>query len=87
MSSEELRIQKLHLQKRLDKAIEYKKSLKEANINEREIPALQEFSVLLNTWVKEGKYIQGKFKLNEISKQLEYQLSTPKFTYIRLRAI
>lgn len=84
--NEELRIQKLHLQKRLEKAIEYKNSLKNASIDENEISGLKEFSVVLNTWIKEAKYATGKIKLPEIHKQLEYQLSTPKFTYIRLRA-
>jgi hypothetical protein len=87
MSVESERVQKIHLQKRLEKAIEYKTSLKNANIIESEIQGLQEFSVILNTWVKEGSYVKDKIKLPEIDKQLEYQLSTPKFTYIRLRTM
>jgi hypothetical protein len=86
LSSEEIRIQNLHIQKRLEKAIEYKTSLKKINVDENEIPELQEFSKILGEWVKNGKYVKGKVKLFDICRQLEYELATPKFTYIRLRS-
>jgi len=81
------RIEKLHLQKRLEKAIEYKQSLKKMGIVESQIPCLQEFSKILNEWVKDGKSQKGKFVLAEYGKRLEYELLTPKFTYIRLRQL
>lgn len=81
------RIHNLHIQKRLDKAIEYKTNLKKMNIDENIIPTLKEFSFVLNTWVKDGKYVKNKINIYEIGRKLDYQLSTPKYTYIKFIAL
>jgi len=83
--SETERIKDVQLKKRLTKAIEYKTSLKKFCIKEEDLPELKEFSVTLNDWVKDGIAKKGKIKIPALEKQLEYELITPKFTYIRLK--
>lgn len=73
--------------KRLEKAIEVKKALINLNLSEEICPGLKDFSVILNEWVKEGKYSEGKIKLPEIGKKLVYQLATPKYTVVKLSAL
>ena len=70
--------------KRLEKAIEVKKALINMNINEEICPDLAPFSKILSDWVKDGKFQQDKIKLPEINKKLVYQLSSPKYTVVKL---
>jgi hypothetical protein len=72
---------------RLEKAIEVKKALIGLNINEEICPNLKPFSKILNDWVKDGKFAQGKIKLPEINKKLVYQLASPKYTVVKLQVI
>ncbi len=73
-----------NVQNRLQKAIEYKTNLKNNGINENQILELMDFSVVLNKWVKDGKYVTGKIRLNAIKTYLSYKLSSPENTFIKL---
>ncbi len=70
--------------KRLEKAIEVKKTLINLNIYDEICPNLKSFSKILSDWVKDGKFVEGKIKLPEIDRKIVYQLSSPKNTVVKL---
>jgi hypothetical protein len=75
------------INKRVEKAIEVKKALKNLGISEDLCINLKKFSKLLNEWVKYGHYDEGKIKLIEINRNIIYQLRDPDNTVVKLTII
>jgi hypothetical protein len=73
--------------KRIDKAIEIKQAIQKLNIIEDNYQELKDFSVILNQWVRDGKYCEGKIKIPDLDRKIVYQLATPKFTVVKLSKI
>ncbi len=76
-----------NITKRLGKALEVKRALINFGVDEELCPGLKEFSVILNNWLKDGKFQQGEIKLPEINKKLVYQLASPNFTVVKLSVL
>lgn len=75
------------ISKRLEKAIEVKQTLIKLDINEELCPGLKSFSIILGNWVRDGKFQEGKITLPEVGKKLVYQLSNPKYTFVKLSVL
>lgn len=73
--------------KRLEKALETKRALVSMQITEETCNDLKLFSAILNEWVKDGKYAEGKIKLPEVNKKIVYKLTSPKYTFVKLTPI
>lgn len=72
---------------RLAKAIHIKRSLKDMGVTEENCPGLEEFSKILNDWVRNDEWAKGKVKLYEIDKKLVYDLQKPQYTMVKLTDI
>ena len=70
--------------KRLEKALEVRKALLKLGINDEICPDLKPFFTLMNDWIREGGFKEGKIKLPEINKKIVYQLASPKYTVVKL---
>ncbi len=74
----------MDVSERIKKGIEIKSMLNHLGISNELCTGLNDFSQVLNNWVKTGEHERGIIALPEIKRKLVYKLIEPKSTVVKL---